>query len=61
MFSHCPSVIIGNFNFEFLTQKIQSSTLQALMNKYNFKCIFLDIPIINDTQINHICINAPIQ
>jgi hypothetical protein len=56
MSSHYPSVIIGNFN-----KKNQSSTLQALMNKYNFKLNFLDISIINDTQINHLCINAPIQ
>jgi hypothetical protein len=48
-------------NIDFLTKTIQSSTLQALMNKYNFKFIFLESAIINDTQINHIWTNASIQ
>jgi hypothetical protein len=47
-------------NIDFLTS-IQSSTLQALMNKYNFKLIFLESTTINDTQINHKWTNASIQ
>ncbi len=33
--SHCPTIIIGNFNIIFLTKINQSSTLQAFTNKYN--------------------------
>jgi hypothetical protein len=59
--SHCPIIIIGDFNMNFLTKTNQSSTLQAFMNKYNFKLIFIESITINDTQINHIWTNAPIQ
>ncbi len=45
-------------NIDFLTKTIQSSTLQALMNTYNF---FLESTIIDDTQKNHIWTNASIQ
>jgi hypothetical protein len=38
MLSHCPAIIIEDFNLEFLTKTTQSSTLQAFMNKYNLKC-----------------------
>jgi hypothetical protein len=31
------------------------------MNKYNFNLTFLESTIINDTQIDHIWTNAPIQ
>jgi len=32
--SHCPTLIIRDFNINFLTKTNQSSTLQAFMNKY---------------------------
>jgi hypothetical protein len=47
--SHCPTIIIGNFNVIFLTKTNQSSTLQAFMNKYNFKFTFIKNTTINDT------------
>jgi hypothetical protein len=52
--SHCLIVIIGDFNIYFLTKTNQSLTLQAFMNKYNFKFTFIEDTIINDTQIDHI-------
>ncbi len=55
MLSHCLITIIGDFNVNFLTKTIQSSTLQELMNKYNFKLVFFC------TQINHTWTNASIQ
>jgi hypothetical protein len=61
MFSHCLTIIIGDFNIDFLTKIIQLSTLSALMNKYNLKLIFLENTIINDMQINHIWTNVEIQ
>jgi hypothetical protein len=39
--SHCPLVIIGDFNINFLTKTNQSSTLQAFMNKHNLKLTFI--------------------
>ncbi len=59
--SHCPIVIIGDFNIYFLTKENQSSTLQAFMNKYHLKLTFIESTTINDTQIDHIWTNAPIQ
>jgi FAD synthase len=56
--SHCSIVIIGDFNIIFLTNTNQSSTLQAFMNKYNFKLTFIESTTINDTQIDHIWINT---
>jgi hypothetical protein len=61
MLSHCPPVIIGDFNIKFLTKTNQSSTLQAFMNKYNLKLTFIKNNTINDTQIDHIWTNALIQ
>jgi hypothetical protein len=61
MFSHCSTIITRDFNIKFLTKKIQSLTLQALINKYNLKLTFLEKTIINDTQIGHIWTNASIQ
>jgi hypothetical protein len=55
--SHCPIVIIGDFNVDFLTKKNRSSTLQAFMNKYKF----INNTTINDKQIDHIWTNAPTQ
>ncbi len=52
--SHCPTIIIGDFNIDFLTKTNQSSTLQAFMNTYNLKLIFIKNTTINDTQIDHI-------
>jgi hypothetical protein len=40
MLSHCSTIIIRDFKINILTKTNQSSTLQALMNKYNFKFIF---------------------
>jgi hypothetical protein len=45
----------------FLTKINQSSTLQAFMNKYNLKFTFIENTTINDTQIDYIWTNAPIQ
>jgi hypothetical protein len=59
--SHCLTIIIGDFNVNFLPKTNQLSTLQAFMNKYIFKLIFIESTIINDTQINHIWTNAQIQ
>jgi hypothetical protein len=47
--SHCPIVIIGDFNINFITKTNQSSTLQAFMNKYNLKLTFIESATINDT------------
>jgi hypothetical protein len=58
---HCLVVIIGIFNTNFLTKTNQSSTLQAFMNKYDLQLIFIKNTTINDTHLNHIKINAPIQ
>jgi hypothetical protein len=49
MSSHCPIVIIGDFNIN-LEKKNQSSTLQAFMNKYNLKLTFIKNTTINDTK-----------
>ncbi len=49
MHSHCLIVIIEDFSIDFLTKKNQSSTLQALMNKYNLEFSFLENILINDT------------
>jgi hypothetical protein len=59
--SHFPTIIIGDFNVNILTKTNQSSTLQAFMNRYNFKFTFIKNTTINDTQIDHIWTNAPIQ
>jgi hypothetical protein len=59
--SHCLISTIGDFNINSLTKKILSSTIQTFMNKYNFKLIFIETTTINDTQINHMWTNAPIQ
>jgi hypothetical protein len=61
MFSHFSTIITRDFNIKFLTKTIQSLTLQAFINKYNFKLTFLEKTIINDTQIDHIWTNASIQ
>jgi hypothetical protein len=59
MLSHCQNVIIGDFNIDFLTKIIQSSILhlwiKTILIPFNF---FFTI---NDTQIDHIWTNAPIQ
>jgi len=54
MFSCRVTIIIEDFNINFLNKTKQSSTLQTLMKKYNFQLIFLKSTNINDTQINHI-------
>jgi len=59
--SHCPTIIIEDFNVKFLTKTNQSSTLQTFMNKHNLKFTFIKNTTINDTQIDHIWTNAPIQ
>jgi hypothetical protein len=61
MLSHCPTIIIGDFNINFLIKTNQSSTLQAFMNKYNLKLTFIESTTINYTQINHMWTNASIQ
>jgi hypothetical protein len=59
--SHCLISTIRDLNIDSLTKTNQSSTLQTFMNKYNFKFIFIDNTTINDTKIDHIWTNAPIQ
>ncbi len=59
--SHCLISTIGDLNIDSLTKTNQSSTLQTFMNKYNLKLIFIDNTTINDTKIDHIWTNAPIQ
>jgi hypothetical protein len=51
--SHCLNVIIGDFNIDFFKKKFN--------HQYNFNLTFLENTIINDTQIDHIWTNAPIQ
>lgn len=57
----CPTIVIGNFNIDVLTKMPQSTTFHNLMNKYNFKPTFSKCTTINNTQINHIRINALAQ
>jgi hypothetical protein len=59
--SHCLISTIGDFNINSFLKKNQSSTIQTFLNKYNFKLIFIETTTINDTQIDHIWTNAPIQ
>jgi hypothetical protein len=61
MRSRCLIVIIGEFNIYFLTKTDQPSTLKAFMNKHILKLTFIENTTINDTQINHIWPNAPMQ
>jgi hypothetical protein len=52
--------MIGNFNINILTNTIESTTLQILwINIYLI--IFIKSTTPNNTQINHIWINAPTQ
>ncbi len=59
--SNCPIVIIGYFNINWLTNTIQSTTLQTFTKKYNFKLTFSKSITISDTQIDNIWTNTPIQ
>jgi hypothetical protein len=59
--SHCLIVNNWRFQYYFLIKTNQSSTLQAFMNKYNLKLTFIKKITINDTRIDHIWTNAPIQ
>jgi hypothetical protein len=59
--SHFLTIIIGDFNINFLTKTNQSLTLQEFMNKYNLKLNFIENTTINGTQIDYIWTNAPIQ
>jgi hypothetical protein len=54
-------MIIGDFNIDLLTNKIQLPTLQAFMKKYNLKPTYFESTTISDTQINRIWTNAPTQ
>jgi hypothetical protein len=60
LLSHFSTIIIRDFNVNFLTKTNQSSTLQAFMNKYTLKIAFIKKNTINDTQIDPIWTNAPI-
>jgi hypothetical protein len=52
--SHFLTIIFRDFNVDFITKKNQSSTLQALIIKYNLKFTFIKNNTINDTQIDPI-------
>jgi hypothetical protein len=48
MLSHCSTIIIEDFKIDILT-KTNQSTLQAFMNKHNFKLIFYENTTIDVT------------
>jgi len=55
-----PTIVIGDFNVNMLTNTSQSKTLQN-MNKYKFKNIILSGKKNHNTQIDHIWINVLTQ
>jgi hypothetical protein len=60
-FTNCPTIIIGDFNINMLTNTIESITLQNYMKTHSFHITFIKSTIFNNTQINHIWTNAPTQ
>jgi hypothetical protein len=56
-----PTIIIGGFNIDMLTNTPQSTTLQNYMNKHKLKSFFSKSKNLNNRQINHIWTNAPTQ
>ncbi len=59
--TNCPTIIIGDFNINMLTNTIESITLQTYMNTHNFHIISIESITCNNTQINHIWTNALTQ
>jgi endonuclease/exonuclease/phosphatase family metal-dependent hydrolase len=56
-----PTIIIGDFNINMLTNTIESITLQNYMNTHNFHITFIQSITCNNTQIDHIWTSAPTQ
>ncbi len=52
--TNCPTIIIGDFNINMLTNTIESITLQNYMNTHDFHIIFIQNTTPNNTQINDI-------
>ncbi len=50
----CPTIIIGDFNINMLTNTLQSMELQ----KYGLKLVFFETTTIYNTQIDHILTNT---
>jgi hypothetical protein len=59
--TNCPTIIIGDFNINMLTNTIESITLQNYMNTHGFHITFIESTTPNNTQIDHIWTNAPTQ
>jgi endonuclease/exonuclease/phosphatase family metal-dependent hydrolase len=56
-----PTIIIGDFNINMLTNTIESITLQNYINTHGFHITFIASTTPNNTQIDHIWTNAPTQ
>ncbi len=54
-----PSIIIGDFNINMLSNTIESITLQNYMNTHNFHITFIQSITSNNTQIDHRWTNTP--
>ncbi len=57
MWTNCPTIIIGNFNLNMLTQTFESTTLKRFMEQYHSKLIFFEPITIYDGHLNHIWTN----
>ncbi len=55
------TILIGDLNIYMLTETLQSTTFQNLMNKYKLKLTFIESTNIDDTQIDCIWTNASTQ
>jgi hypothetical protein len=61
-FTNYPTIIIGDFNINMLTNTIKSITLQNYMKTHSFHITFIESTTLNNnTQIDHIWTNAPTQ
>jgi hypothetical protein len=59
---NCPTIIIVGFNIDILIKTyLQSTRLQKLINKHNFKLTFSKSETLHDTQIDHVWMDAPTQ
>jgi hypothetical protein len=55
-------MIIVGFNMDILIKTyLQSTRLQKLINKHNFKFTFSKSATLHDTQIDHVWMDAPTQ
>jgi hypothetical protein len=59
--TNCPTIIIGGFNVNMLTQTFESTTLQTFMEQYHFKLIFFESMTTNDIHFDHVWTNVPRQ